>query len=71
MNEGTKSRFEVVVTTYVRNKNRADEIKKHSMTSPGVQFKEFSLMKQKIDWESHLEKKSIQKIKKTNSKNQI
>ena len=41
-----KSRFEVIVTSYGRNKNRDDEIKKHSRTSPDVQFKEFSLTKQ-------------------------
>ena len=45
MNKWTKSRFEVAVTSYGRNKNR--EIKKHSRTSPDVQFKEFSLTKQK------------------------
>ena len=32
----------VAVTSYGRNKNH-DEIKKHSRTSPDVQFKEFSL----------------------------
>ena len=36
----------VAVTSYGRNKNH-DEIKKHSRTSPDVQFKEFSLTKQK------------------------
>ena len=30
-----------------RNKNLLDEVKKHSRTSPDVQFKEFSLTKQK------------------------
>ena len=40
-----KNRFEVVVTSYGRNKNRDDEIKKHSRTSPEAQFKEFSLNK--------------------------
>ena len=33
------------------NKNLDDEIKKHSRTSPGVQFKEFSLTTQKLDLE--------------------
>ena len=47
MNEWTKGRYEVVVTSYGRNKNRDDEMKKHSWTSPDVQFKEFSLTKQK------------------------
>ena len=42
MNERTKSRFEVVVTAYVRNKT-LDEIKKHSRTSLEAQCKEFSL----------------------------
>ena len=37
----------VAVTSYGRNKNHDDEIKKHSRTSPDVQFKEFSLTKQK------------------------
>ena len=36
----------VAVTSYGRNKNHDDEIKKHS-TSPDVQFKELSLTKQK------------------------
>ena len=50
-----------------------DEVKKHSRTSPDVQFKEFSLTKQKtrprMDYEwigkNHLEKNPIQKIEKT------
>ena len=46
MNELTKSRFEVVVTSYGHNKN-LDEIKKHSRASPDVQFKKISLTKQK------------------------
>ena len=37
----------MIVTSYGRNKNRDDEIKKHSRTSPDEQFKEFSLTKQK------------------------
>ena len=37
----------VAVTSYGRNKNHDDEIKKHSRTSPDVQFKEFPLTKQK------------------------
>ena len=37
----------VAVTSNGRNKNHDDEIKKHSKTSPDVQFKEFSLTKQK------------------------
>ena len=36
-----KIRFEVAVTSYGRNKNR-DEIKKHSRTSPEIQFKELN-----------------------------
>ena len=53
-----------------------DEVKKHSRTSPDVQFKEFSLTKKtrpKTDYEwiakNHLEKNPIQKLEK-NSKNQ-
>ena len=42
-----KNRFEVIVTSYGCNKNLDAEIKKHSRTSPDVQFKEFSLTKQK------------------------
>ena len=64
-------RFEVVVTSYGRNKNR-DEIKKHSRTSPDVKFKEYSLTKQKTrprtDYEwfgKTILKNPIQKIKKT------
>ena len=44
--------------------------KKHSWTSPDVQFKEFSLTRQKIrprirtNWENHFQKKSDQKTKK-------
>ena len=48
-----------------------DEVKKHSRTSPDVQFKEFSLTKQKTrpgtdyEWiEKTILKKSDQKIKK-------
>ena len=37
-----------IVTSYRRNKNLDDEIKKNSRTSPDVQFKEFSLTKQKV-----------------------
>ena len=37
----------MAVTSYGRNKNHDDDIKKHSRTSPDVQFKEFSLTKQK------------------------
>ena len=43
----------MAVTSYGRNKNH-DEIKKHSRTSPDVQFKEFSLTKKtrpKTDYE--------------------
>ena len=50
-----KIRFEVVVTSYGCNKNRDDEIKKHSRTSPGVQFKEFSLTKLKTRPETDYE----------------
>ena len=41
------------LTSYGRNKNHDDEIKKHSRTSPDIQFKEFSLTKQKkleLEW---------------------
>ena len=54
----------MVVTSYGREKNRDDEIKKHSRTNPDVQFKEFSLTKQKIDPErtmSELEKPFLKK----------
>ena len=72
-NERTKSRFEVVMTSYGRNKNRDDEIKTHSRTSPDVQFKELSLTKQKTRPRTHYEwigktiqkKNRIQKIEKT------
>ena len=61
----------VAVTSYGRNKNH-DEIKKHSRTSPDVQFKEFPLTKQRnwtyngilVNQENHLEKKTDQKFKK-------
>ena len=36
----------VAVTSYGRNRNHDDEIKKHSRTSPDVQFTEFSSTKQ-------------------------
>ena len=39
----------MVVTSYGRKKNQRN--KKHSRTSPEVQFKEFSLTKQKLDLE--------------------
>ena len=41
-----KSGFEVVVTSYGRNKNLDEIKKKQSRTSPEIQFKEFSLTKQ-------------------------
>ena len=47
MNEWTRSRFEVVLASYGRNKNLDNEIQKHSRTSPDVQFKEISLTKEK------------------------
>ena len=64
MNEWTKSRFEVAVTSYGRNKNHDDEIKNIA--------EEFSLTKQKTrprtDYEwigKTVEKKNlIQKIEK-------
>ena len=47
-----------------------DKLKKHSSTNPDVQFKEFSLIKQKLDLEQTMSelgktfpKKSDQKIK--------
>ena len=47
MNKKTRStKRKVAVTSYGRNNNRNDK-KKHSRTSPDVQFKEFSLTKQK------------------------
>ena len=63
----------VAVTSYGRNKNHDDEIKKHSRTSPEEQFKEFSLTKQtsrpKTDYERNgktiLKKSDKKKFKKT------
>ena len=63
----------MIVTSYGRNKNLDDEIKKHSGTSPDVQFKKFPLTKQKkLDLErtmselgAPLRKKSDRKIEKT------
>ena len=55
------------MTSYGRNKNHDDEIKKHSRTSPDVQFKEFSLTKQKkldLEW-------NISELRKPFKKNQI
>ena len=46
----------MVVTSYGRNINRDDEIKKHSRTSPDVQFKEFSLTKQKTKHRTDIKK---------------
>ena len=45
MNERTKNTFEVIVTSYGRINDERN--KKHSRTSPDVQFKEFSLNEQK------------------------
>ena len=45
---GTKSKFEVIVASYGPTRNHDDEIKKQSMTSLDVQFKEFSWNKQKL-----------------------
>ena len=63
----------MVVKSYGRNKNRDDETKKHSRTNPDVQFKEFSLTKQKTrpktdyEWigKTIWKKNPIQKIEKT------
>ena len=62
----------MAVTSYGRNKNRDDEIKKHSRTSPELKFKEVSLTKQKTrprrDYEligKTNKKKSDQKNRKT------
>ena len=41
-----KADLKWLCSSYGRNKNRDDEIKKHSRTSPDVQFKEFLLTKQ-------------------------
>ena len=68
-----KNEQKVAVTSYGRNKNHDDEIKKHSRTSPDVQFKEFSLTKQKTrprtdyKWigKTIYKKNPIQKIEKT------
>ena len=57
----------VAVTSYGRNKNHDDEIKKHSRTSPDVQFKEFSLTKtEALDLE-----RTTSEFEKTILKNQI
>ena len=79
MNEITKSRFEVVVTSHDRNKNRDDEIKKHSRTSPEIQFKELNeklritLPEQQINsmMPAKTQSKSYQKIEKQTSKKTI
>ena len=42
-----KNEQKVAVTSYGRNKNHNDEIKKHSRKSPDEKLKEFSLTKQK------------------------
>ena len=57
----------VAVTSYGRNKNHDDEIKKHSRISPDVQFKEFALTKQKMDYE-WIEKTILRKSDKKNKK---
>ena len=63
------------MTSYGRNKNH-DKIKKHSRTSPDVQFKEFSLTKQTTrprtdyEWIGKTIKKKIRSKKRKNSKNQ-
>ena len=60
----------MVVTSYGRNKNIDDEIKKHSRTSPDVQLKEFSWTKQKTrprtDYELTRKNKSDKNLKKNN-----
>ena len=63
----------VAVTSYGRNKNHDDEIKKHSRSSPDVQFKEFSLTKQKkldLEWNISELRKPFKKIRKKNKKKQ-
>ena len=62
----------VAVTSYGRNKNHDDEIKKHSRTSPEIQFKELNeklrrtLPDQQINWTipARAQTKSSQKIEK-------
>ena len=56
----------VAVTSYGRNKNHDDKIKKHSRTSPDVQFKKFSLTKRTMNGLGKpFRKIPIQKLKKT------
>ena len=56
-----------IVTSHGRNKN-LDEIKKHSRTSPDVQFKNFPLTKQKLDLELTMSKLGKPFPKKNRSK---
>ena len=65
----------MAVTSYRRNKN-LDEMKKHSRTSPDVQFNKFVLTKEKLDLKRsmiELQKsflnKSDQRNKKTANQN--
>ena len=39
MNASTKSRFEVVVTSYGRNKNRDDELKKQEKANNSLSYR--------------------------------
>ena len=60
MNEWTKNRFEVVVTSYGRNKNREDEIKKNqekANNSPSYRCAATKKNKQYISKEKNLAKK--------------
>ena len=52
-------------------KKKFDEVKKHSRTSPDVQFKEISLTKQKLDLDrtmNELKKPFLKKIRSKNRK---
>ena len=77
MNKWTKSRFEVVVTSYGRNKNRDDEIKKNIAGQVlTYNSKNFHWLNRKLDLERAMNglrkpfrKKSYPKYRK-NSKNQ-
>ena len=60
----------VAETSYGRNKIHDDEIKKHSRTSPDLQFKEFSLTNRTLDleWTINGLEKPLKKIRSKNSK---
>ena len=68
MNEWTKSRFEVVVTSYGRNKNRDDETKNIAAQVLKYNSTNFHWLNRKLDLELTMSESGKQFLKKTDQK---